>query len=453
MEPGIPTYSGGLGVLAGDTIRAAADRGLPMVAVTLLYRKGYFYQCLDAGGWQSEQPAKWVPEDFLEELPERVSVTIEGRPVHLRAWRYDLKGVTGAVVPVYLLDSDLEENTDWDRTLTDSLYGGDSRYRLCQEVILGIGGVRLLRALGHDKIARFHMNEGHASLLTVALLDEQAQRAGRTVFNQEDIEAVRRQCVFTTHTPVAAGHDRFPVAMAMQVLGRDEFMAMKEVFCCDDALNMTYLALNVSHYVNGVAKKHGEVSRLMFAGYAIDAITNGVHVPTWTSPPFEALFDRHIPGWREDSFNLRYALSIPMQEVWSAHCSAKGQLISFVNRHTNAGLDMHDLTLGFARRAASYKRGDLLFHDIERLKDVVAKTGRIQVVYAGKAHPADQEGKELIKRIFQAKDTLRGDIKDCIRRELRHGTRQAADSRSRHLAQHPRTTAGSVWHQRHEGCH
>ena len=411
LEPGIPTYSGGLGVLAGDTIRAAADRGLPMVAVTLLYRKGYFYQCLDADGWQSEQPAKWVPEDFLEELPERVSVTIEGRPVHLRGWRYDLKGVTGAVVPVYLLDSDLDENTDWDRTLTDSLYGGDSRYRLCQEVILGIGGVRILRALGHDKIARFHMNEGHASLLTVALLDEQAQRAGRTVFNQEDIEAVRRQCVFTTHTPVAAGHDRFPVAMAMQVLGRDEFMAMKEVFCCDDALNMTYLALNVSHYVNGVAKKHGEVSRLMFAGYAIDAITNGVHVPTWTSPPFGALFDRHIPGWREDSFNLRYALSIPMQEVWSAHCSAKGQLISFVNRHNNAGLDMHDLTLGFARRAASYKRGDLLFHDIERLKEVVAKTGRIQVVYAGKAHPADQEGKELIKRIFQAKDTLRGDIR------------------------------------------
>ena len=411
LEPGIPTYSGGLGVLAGDTIRAAADRGLPMVAVTLLYRKGYFYQCLDAGGWQSEQPAEWVPEDFLEELPERVSVTIEGRPVHLRAWRYDLKGVTGAVVPVYLLDSDLEGNTDWDRTLTDSLYGGDSRYRLCQEVILGIGGVRLLRALGHDKIARFHMNEGHASLLTVALLDEHAQRAGRTVFNQDDIEAVRRQCVFTTHTPVAAGHDRFPVAMAMQVLGRDEFMAMKDVFCCDDALNMTYLALNVSHYVNGVAKKHGEVSRLMFAGYAIDAITNGVHVPTWTSPPFEALFDRHISGWREDSFNLRYALSIPMQDVWSAHCTAKSQLISFINRHANAGLDMHDLTLGFARRAASYKRGDLLFHDIDRLKDVVAKTGRIQVVYGGKAHPADQEGKELIKRIFQAKDTLRGDIK------------------------------------------
>ncbi|HEU4678059.1 MAG TPA: alpha-glucan family phosphorylase, partial [Terrimicrobiaceae bacterium] len=375
LEPAIPTYSGGLGVLAGDTIRAAADRGLPMVVVTLLYRKGYFYQELDANGGQSEQPAEWVPEDFLEELKERVTVTIEDRSVQLRAWRYQLRGVTESVVPVYLLDSDLEENASWDRSLTDSLYGGDRFYRLCQEVILGIGGVKMLRALGHSKIARFHMNEGHASLLTVALLDEQAHRAGRTTFNQEDIEAVRRQCVFTTHTPVAAGHDRFPVDMVIRVLGRNGFMAMKDVFCCEDALNMTYLALNLSHYVNGVAKKHGEVSRLMFAGYAIDAITNGVHVPTWTSPPFQALFDRYIPGWREDSFNLRYALSIPMQEIWDAHCQAKTRLVNYVNRETNAGLDTHDLTLGFARRAASYKRGDLLFQDLDRLRELAARVG------------------------------------------------------------------------------
>jgi starch phosphorylase len=385
LEPGIPTYSGGLGILAGDTIRAAADRDLPMVAVTLLYRKGYFYQRLDASGWQTEQPAEWVPEDFLNELPERATVTLEDRLVHLRAWRYDLKGATGGLVPVYLLDTYLAENTNWDRTLTDSLYGGDSHYRLCQEVILGIGGVRMLRALGHQNIARFHMNEGHASLLTVALLDEHAQSAGRKMFSGDDIEAVRRQCVFTTHTPVAAGHDHFPTEMAMHVLGRDELMAMTDVFCCDNALNMTYLALNLSHYVNGVAKRHGEVSRLLFAGYAIDAITNGVHVPTWTSPAFQVLFDHYISGWREDSFNLRYALSIPPQEVWDAHSRAKTQLINFINRQTNAGFDMHDLTLGFARRAASYKRGDLLFHDVERLRSLAAKSGRIQVVYAGKA--------------------------------------------------------------------
>ena len=411
LEAGVPTYSGGLGILAGDTVRAAADRDLPLVAVTLLYRKGYFYQRLDASGWQTEQPAEWVPEDLLNGLPERATVTIEGRTVHLRAWRYELKGVTGGLVPVYLLDTDLPENTDWDRTLTDSLYGGDSYYRLCQEVILGIGGVRMLRALGHQSIARFHMNEGHASLLTVALLDEHAQLAGRKGFNREDVEAVRGQCVFTTHTPVAAGHDRLPVEMAMRVLGRNELIAMKDVFCFDNAWNITYLALNLSHYVNGVAKRHGEVSRLMFAGYEIDAITNGVHVPTWTSPAFQALFDRCIPNWREDNFDLRYALSIPPQRVWDAHTVAKAQLINFVNRETNAGFDMHDLTLGFARRAASYKRGDLLFHDIERLKSLATRAGRIQVVYAGKAHPADQEGKELIKRIFQARDALRRDIK------------------------------------------
>jgi starch phosphorylase len=210
---------------------------------------------------------------------------------------------------------------------------------------------------------------------------------------------------------VAAGHDRLPVEMAMRVLGRNELIAMKDVFCFDNAWNMTYLALNLSHYVNGVAKRHGEVSRLMFAGYEIDAITNGVHVPTWTSPAFQALFDRYIPNWREDNFDLRYALSIPPQRVWDAHTVAKAQLINFVNHETNAGFDMHDLTLGFARRAASYKRGDLLFHDIERLKALATRAGRIQVVYAGKAHPADQEGKELIKRIFQARDALRRDIK------------------------------------------
>ena len=269
----------------------------------------------------------------------------------------------------------------------------------------------MLRALGHRNIARFHMNEGHAGLLAVALLDEQAQSAGRKVFNREDVEAVRGKCVFTTHAPVTAGHDRFPTEMAMYVLGRDELMAMKDVFCCDNALNMTYLALNLSHYVNGVVKKHGEVSRLMFAGYAIDAITNGVHVPTWTSPASRMLFDRYIPGWREDSFNLRYALSIPPQEVWAAHSRAKIQLIKFINRETNAGFEMHDLALGFARRAASCKRGDLLFHDVERLRSLVARAGRIQLVYAGKAHRADKEGNELIKRILRARDALRRNIK------------------------------------------
>ena len=411
LHPAMPTYSGGLGILAGDMLRAAADRELPMVAVTLLHRKGYFYQTLDRGGLQTEDAVEWVVEDFLEALPQRAAVTIEGRTVHMRAWQYDVRGVTGAVVPVYLLDSDLPENADGDRCLTHWLYGGDAFYRLCQEVILGMGGVNMLRALGHDGLRRFHMNEGHASLLPLALLDERAHKAGRSSFTHEDIEDVRRQCVFTTHTPVPAGHDHFPTDLLSRVLGRPEVAAIKAVFSWDNYLNMTYLALNLSHYANGVAKRHAEVLRQMFAQYRIDAITNGVHATTWTSQPFQALFDRHIPGWREENFTLRYALSIPPQDVWEAHDKAKRQLMDHVNRTTNAGMNVRDLTIGFARRDATYKRGGLLFRDLERLKHIAANVGQLQILYAGKAHPQDEGAKDVIKRIFQAGNSLKPNVK------------------------------------------
>jgi glycogen phosphorylase len=176
LESNLPTYSGGLGMLAGDTIRSAADLGIPLVTVTLLHRKGYFTQRIDAGGWQHEESVEWRPEEFLEELPERANVTVEGRSVQLRVWRYHVNGLSGSKVPVVLLDANLQDNSDYDKSLTDSLYGGDARYRFCQEVILGIGGVRMLEALGFKKIQRYHMNEGHASLLTLELLDCEARR-------------------------------------------------------------------------------------------------------------------------------------------------------------------------------------------------------------------------------------------------------------------------------------
>jgi len=414
LEPGMPTYSGGLGVLAGDTLRAAADLKIPMVGVTLLHRKGYFYQRLDAGGWQREEPVEWVVEDYLEELPQRASLPIEGRSVHVRAWRYEVQGAAGFRVPVYFLDTDLPENAEGDRSLTHYLYGGDAHYRLCQEAVLGIGGVRMLRALGYEELDRFHMNEGHASLLTLELLEEAARKAGRHSATPEDIEAVRRQCVFTTHTPVSAGQDQFPLDLVNQVLGPRQVFhldQMKHVYCCDGLLNLTFVALSLSHYVNGVAKKHGEVSRLMFAPYVIDSITNGVHAATWTAEPFQALYDRYIPGWREDNFSLRYALGIPAREVWEAHAHAKRELIQYVNRETNAGLDGETLTLGFARRATAYKRADLLLQDVERLKRIAATSGHFQVVYAGKAHPQDQGGKELIKRIVGLKEALKPEVK------------------------------------------
>ena len=412
VEAGIPTYAGGLGVLSGDTIRSAADLKVPMIAVTLLHRKGYFNQTLDPSGWQREKPMEWDVEGRLEEMAQRAAVTIEGRTVHLRCWRYEVRGEGGFRVPVFFLDADLPENSEWDRTLTHFLYGGDQHYRLCQEVILGIGGVRMLRALGFNEIERFHMNEGHASLLVLELLDEEARKAGRASITHNEVVSVRQKCVFTTHTPVPAGRDQFPQDLAKRILGEHQaIFDIRDLVCCGDVLDMTFLGFNLSHYINGVAKKHGEITRLMFTGYLIDAITNGVHAATWVAEPFQTLYDRHIPGWKQDNFSLRYALSIPRQEVWEAHAQAKNRLLDYVKRSAGVGMDTDVLTLGFARRAATYKRADLLFQDIERLKGIASKAGLFQVIYAGKAHPQDQGGKELIRRIFQLKESLRENIK------------------------------------------
>ena len=411
LEPAMPTYAGGLGILAGDTVRSAADLRLAMVAVSLVHRKGYFHQRLNRHGRQSEEPVQWVVEDFLEEMGPRVAVNLEGRDVLLRAWKYEVQGISGNVLPIYFLDTDLPENSDADRELTHFLYGGDSRYRLSQEVVLGIGGVRMLRALGYDGTTRFHMNEGHSSLLTLELLREQALAKGRSSVLQEDIDHVRSVCVFTTHTPVPSGHDRFPMELASRVVGQHRLFELKERCCFDGQLNLTYLALNLSRYVNGVAMSHGEVSKRMFAGYAIDAITNGVHPPTWVAEPFRELYDRYIPGWRLDNFSLRYALSIPGEAIRAAHRRAKRHLIERVNHETNVGFDLDVVTLGFARRATSYKRADLLLQDPERLLAIAAQVGPLQVVYAGKAHPQDAEGKKLIEGIFQIQESLKDRVK------------------------------------------
>jgi starch phosphorylase len=403
LDAAIPTYSGGLGVLAGDTLRAAADMRLPMVAVTLLHRQGYFRQHLDASGNQSESPVVWVPEEVLEPLSARVTVTIEGRAVQVGAWRSVVRGVFGHTVPVYFLDTDLEGNSPWDRTLTDHLYGGDSRYRLCQEVVLGLGGVMMLRALGYDRLQPYHMNEGHAALLTLALLEQQKADGGWFTVTDEDVEAVRQHCVFTTHTPVPAGHDRFPLNLVQQVLGKEWTAFLEQANCClDGVLDMTYLALYFSRYVNGVAMRHRDVSQGMFPDYPIDAITNGVHAVTWTGMPFRNLYDHHIPGWRYDNFYLRYAVKIPLHDIQYAHTQAKRSLLELVKQRTGISLDEEVLTLGFARRATAYKRADLLFSNLDRLRSMTRQVGPLQIIYGGKAHPRDTAGKALIRRIFAA---------------------------------------------------
>ena len=234
---------------------------------------------------------------------------------------------------------------------------------------------------------------------------------GRTQIAQEDVEAVRKQCIFTTHTPVPSGHDQFPLELAAQTVGRQDIFEMRDVFNFDGLLNMSHLALNVSHYVNGVAKKHGEVSRRMFTGYNIDEITNGVHGATWTAEPFQQLYDRYIAGWRQDNFSLRYALSIPRREVWKAHAVAKTLLLRQVQKTTGVAMTVDVLTLGFARRSAAYKRGDLLFADLDRLRKIASTIGPFQVIFAGKAHPQDERGKEVIKRIFEGMQALRNEIR------------------------------------------
>ncbi len=405
----IPTYSGGLGILAGDTIKSAADLMLPMVAVTLLSRKGYFSQEIDSRGWQSEKPVDWDPSRHMQLLSPRVAVRIEGREVQIQAWMYMVVSPTGGNIPVLFLDTDLPENSPDDRRITDQLYGGDRAYRIKQEIVLGMGGVRMLHAL-ELHIKKYHMNEGHASFLALELL-LRFKRDIESVWDERsvwDIARVRDLCVFTTHTPVEAGHDKFPYPLVLQVLGEIIPLDVLKDLAGKDSLNMTLLALNLSKYVNGVAKKHGEVSQHMFPGYHIHAITNGVHTFTWTCQEIAQLFDRYIPGWANEPELFVRSGSIPELELWEAHHEAKRKLLAYVSLVTGVTLDLNVLTIGFARRATAYKRPHLLFHDLDRLLAVAQ--GKIQVIYAGKAHPHDDNGKRLIQGLHEYSERLRGKL-------------------------------------------
>lgn len=406
VDSRMPTYSGGLGVLAGDTLRSCADLKLSVVAVSLLYTKGYFDQKLDEWGNQHEEPVQWDPARLLRVLSTTVEVPIEGRPVTIQAWHHTITGITGFTLPVLFLDTDLEINTPADRDLTSSLYGGDERYRLAQEIVLGIGGLRMLRALGYTQLERFHMNEGHASFLALELLRERKQGEHA----EWDFNGVRSQCIFTTHTPVPAGHDQFPYDLTTGVLGPHLPLDVIQMLGGRDRLNMTLLALNMSTYVNGVAKKHGVVSQEMFPGYAIDSITNGVHSVTWTCESFANLYDRYISGWRTDPFSLRYAISIPTQDIWAAHVDAKTRLLEEVRTRTSLPFRDEVLTIGFARRATQYKRADLILSATRELVDMAKTVGPLQIIFAGKAHPKDEPGKETIRRVFQIARELKQQV-------------------------------------------
>jgi len=395
----IPTYSGGLGVLAGDTIRSSADLKLPLVAVTLVSKKGYFRQEITKEGKQIEHPVEWEPSKIMELLPTEVKVQIQNREVRIKAWVYNVQSLTGGVVPILFLDTDVEGNFPEDREITSFLYGGDERYRLKQEIVLGIGGARMLEGLGFS-IRKYHMNEGHSSLLTLELLRRYKM----------DVDRVREMCIFTTHTPVEAGHDKFHYDMVQEIMGEIVPLGFLKKFGGHDRLNMTRLAMNLSEFINGVAKKHKDISKELFPGYEIHAITNGIHSCTWTCASFRRIYDRYLPGWANEPELLVRVDGIPDEEIWHAHMEAKKVLIDYVNKVTNIGMDYDTLTLGFARRATGYKRVNLLFSDLEKLKKI-NKRGKIQIVFAGKAHPKDESGKRLIREIFGYIEKLKDEIK------------------------------------------
>ena len=400
LDKDIHTYSGGLGVLAGDVIKSSADLKIPLVGVTLVSRKGYLKQEIK-NGKQIEHPDDWTPSALMTELPCKVEVKIQNRTVKVKAWMYDHQSPSGGLVSVLFLDTNVEDNIPEDREITSFLYGGDREYRLKQEIILGVGGVKMLAAAGFN-VGKYHMNEGHSSFLTLQLLAE----------NGKEIDNVRDLCIFTTHTPVEAGHDKFSYDLVENLLGDLVSFETLKKLAGNDQLNMTRLALNTSKYVNGVAKRHKEFSLTLFPGYNISAITNGVHSFSWTCKCFRSLFDKYLPGWANEPELLVRVDSIPDEEIWRAHIEAKENLIRYIRERSEIQLDPDVLTLGFARRFTGYKRATLLFSNLKRLEEI-NKHKKIQVVFAGKAHPKDWMGKRLIEEINELKRTLR-DIMEIV---------------------------------------
>ena len=396
LDPAMSTYSGGLGVLAGDVMRSAADLAVPLVGVTLVSRRGYFRQSIE-GGAQVEAPAPWDPAGSAKPLPAKVQVRIGERDVWIGGWQHMVTShcENSRPVPVLLLDTHLPENHPDDRALTDTLYGGDERYRLCQEMVLGIGGVKMLAALG-VQVEKYHLNEGHAAFLTLELL-RMHTAAGRSV--EKASQAVRAHCVFTTHTPVPAGHDQFDYPLALQHLGDLVPEANLRKLAGEERLNMTSLGLNLCGWVNGVAQRHAEVSRDMFPGYEVHAITNGIHPWLWASDAHRELFDKHVHHWASEPELLLHADRIPPEEIAKAHAASKRKLLAFcAEQAPGTKLDPNRFTIGFARRMTDYKRPHLLFSDIVRLKRI-AKKYPIQVVLGGKAHPRDLLGKKHIQNL------------------------------------------------------
>ena len=447
LHESVPIYSGGLGILAGDHIKSASGLGVPLVAVGLFYDQGYFRQYLDKDGWQKEEyidtKVEYVPlEPAVDKDGNKITVKVETTkgPIYAKVRKMKV-----GRVDLYLLDTDLEENSKEDRELTNTLYGGDVRTRIRQEIVSGIGGVRALRALGITP-GVYHLNEGHNAFATLEVIREKMEDDGKSF--EDALREVSQQTVFTTHTPVIAGHDYFSSDLINEHLGplrdqlglsQDQLMALgrKNAFDANEQFCMTILGMKLSRYANAVSSLHGKVTRHMWRDLwpqkeeeevPIGHITNGVHVPSWMAWQIKVLFERHMPGWTEESIDpavWAQVYNIDPGELWETHGALKNLLIAFIRRSLSRQLrrneaseeevlkaqnifDPSALTIGFARRFATYKRATLVMQDLEQLSRIINDPERpVQFVFAGKAHPADEPGKRLIKEVSQLRNDPR----------------------------------------------
>ncbi len=401
LNSSVKSYAGGLGILAGDTLKSAADMGLDMVGITVLYKYGYFKQELEPEtGKQIEKNDNWDYQNILELLPQKTEIEIEGRKVVIQVWKYAIKGINGHVVPVYFLDTDLKENHEEDRYASFSLYSKFDHTRIRQEVILGAGGVLALNAIGHEIFDNYHLNESHAAFAVFPLLDILQSK-----------EKVRSHVVFTTHTPIKHGHRGYEVGTYKHYLPSNWHGYLENKLIKEGRILLTDICLEYAKYINGVARRHGQVSREMFPGNEIDHVTNGIHVGTWLSDPLAEVFDKYLSDWRQDPKLLRNAMAIADKDLDDAHKQSKQNLLDLVEQKTAQQLDLNIFTIGFARRVDGYKRPDFIFSDLNRLQYIARKFHGLQLIFAGKAYPDTESMEAIISKIYLLGKYIEGDLK------------------------------------------
>lgn len=412
MESDIPSYAGGLGILAGDLLRSCADMEVPAVGVSMVYSGVVYAQKIKEDGRQSFEEIDWRKMDQFTKLPHRITLRLKGEDVHVGCWRYDFVGLHGFVVPVYLLDTNVLENSEWACGISRNLYEDKWDYRFAQEAVLGIGGVKMLEEIGYHKIKTYHMNEGHSTMVSLALLEQ---------FDYKDDE-VRKNAVFTTHTPIPEGHDSFGYDMAHEIAETYIPWHIKDI-ATQESLSMSHLGMNMSKISLAVSRKHQKVTEHIFPGHKFDYVTNGVHHRTWIGHHQQDLYQKYLPGFLDEPEVLEDADRIPNNELWDAHIAAKRELVEYVNKHLTAysavcSIDYDEnsdcfnektLTIAMARRPVPYKRPLLLYKDIERLLKL--GSGKIQIIQCGRGHPADENAKKIIDEIIHLSRKLRGKVR------------------------------------------